>query len=139
MMKTGLDKRIALVVLSKIGAKTNRVLAGVILVGFILSFFVPSTTARVSCMVPIVLGIIAAFGVPLRSRFSALLMIAIAQADSIWNVGIKTAAAQNMIAVGFIEKQLGAYVSWLDWFCSLRKFGLYEWLIKKQVGQLILA
>ena len=38
-MKTGLDKRIALVVLSKIGAKTNRVLAGVIFVGFLLSFF----------------------------------------------------------------------------------------------------
>ena len=32
MMKTGLDKRIALVVLSKIGAKTHHVLAGVICV-----------------------------------------------------------------------------------------------------------
>lgn len=31
MMKTGLDKRIALFVLSKIGARTNRILAGVIL------------------------------------------------------------------------------------------------------------
>ena len=75
MMKTGLDKRIALVVLSKIGARTNRVLAGVIFVGFLLSFFVPSTTARVSCMVPIVMGIISAFGVPLKSRFSAIMMM----------------------------------------------------------------
>jgi len=124
MMKTGLDKRIALVVLSKIGARTNRVLAGVIFVGFLLSFFVPSTTARVSCMVPIVMGIISAFGVPLKSRFSAIMMIAIAQADSVWNVGIKTAAAQNMIAVGFIEKQLGVYVSWLDWFIAAAPFAL---------------
>lgn len=124
MMKTGLDKRIALFVLSKIGAKTNRVLAGVILVGFILSFFVPSTTARVSCMVPIVLGIISAFGVPLKSRFSAILMIAVAQADSIWNVGIKTAAAQNMIAIGFIEKQLGTTISWLDWFIAAAPFAI---------------
>ena len=46
MMKTGLDRRIALFILSKIGARTNRVLAGVIIVGFVLSFFVPSTTAR---------------------------------------------------------------------------------------------
>lgn len=124
MMKTGLDRRIALVVLSKIGARTNRVLAGVILVGFILSFFVPSTTARVSCMVPIVLGIISAFGVPLKSRFSAIMMIAIAQADSIWNVGIKTAAAQNMIALGFIEKQLGTTISWLDWFIAAAPFAV---------------
>ncbi|MBP2633760.1 MAG: anion transporter, partial [Firmicutes bacterium] len=95
MMKTGLDKRIALAVLAKIGAKTNRVLAGVIFVGFLLSFFVPSTTARVSCMVPIVLGIITTFGVSKKSKFAGVMMIAVAQADSIWNVGIKTAAVDK--------------------------------------------
>ncbi len=118
MTKTGLDKRIALIVLSKIGAKSNRVVAGVFLVGFVLSFFVPSTTARVSCMVPIILGMINAFGVDLKSKFAGVMMIAAAQADSIWNVGIKTAAAQNMIAVNFIRSQLGVDVSWLDWFIA---------------------
>ena len=122
MTHTGLDKRIALVVLSKVGAKTSRVLIGVIVVGFLLSFVVPSTTARVSCMVPIVMGIIIAFGVPLKSRFAAVLMIAVAQADSLWNIGIKTAAAQNMIAVSFIEKQLGVNISWLDWFIAAAPF-----------------
>lgn len=122
MTQTGLDKRIALFVLSKIGAKTNRVLIGVIVVGFILSFFVPSTTARVSCMVPIVMGIIMAFGVELKSRFAAVMMIATAQADSLWNVGIKTAAAQNMIAVGFIKSQLGIDITWMDWFIAAAPF-----------------
>ena len=122
MMQTGLDKRIALFVLSKIGAKTNRVLAGVIIVGFILSFFVPSTTARVSCMVPIVMGIILAFGVDTKSRFAAVMMIATAQADSLWNVGIKTAAAQNMIAVGFIKSQLGVDITWMEWFIAAAPF-----------------
>jgi len=136
MTKTGLDKRIALLVLSKVGAKTNRVLMGVIFVGFLLSFFIPSTTARVSCMVPIVMGIIVAFGVDLKSRFAAILMIAVAQADSLWNVGIKTAAAQNMVAVSFIEKQLGVNISWLDWFIAAAPFSaimsvlLYYVLIK---------
>lgn len=122
MMITHLDKRIALLVLSRVGGKTSHILAGVIFVGFILSFFVPSTTARVSCIVPIVLGIIAAFKVDMKSRFAAMLMIATAQADSLWNVGIKTAAAQNMIAVGFIEKQLGVNVSWLEWFIAAAPF-----------------
>jgi anion transporter len=124
MMITGLDKRIALFVLSKIGAKTNRVLAGVIFVGFLLSFFVPSTTARVSCLVPIVLGIITAFGVDKKSKFAGLLMIATAQADSVWNVGIKTAAAQNMIAISFIEKILGKNISWLEWFIAAAPFAI---------------
>lgn len=118
MMITGLDKRIALYILSLVGGKTNRVLIGIIFVGFALSFFVPSTTARVSCIVPIVLGVIAAFKVDPKSRFAAMLMIACAQADSLWNVGIKTAAAQNMIAVNFIEKQLGYTISWLEWFVA---------------------
>lgn len=122
MTKTGLDKRIALLVLSKVGSKTNRILAGVIFCGFALAFFIPSTTARVSCLVPIVMGIIIAFEVPLKSRFAAILMIAVAQADSLWNVGIKTAAAQNMVAVSFIEKQLGVTVSWLDWFIAAAPF-----------------
>lgn len=124
MTKTGLDKRIALVVLSKIGAKTSHVLAGVFFVGFVLSFFVPSTTARVSCMVPIIMGIIEAFGVNKKGAFAGVMMIAAAQADSIWNVGIKTAAAQNMIAVNFIRTQLGVDISWLDWFIAAAPFAL---------------
>lgn len=122
MTKTGLDKRIALVILSKVGAKANRVVIGVILCGFILSFFVPSTTARVACLVPIVLGMIKAFDVPLKSRFAAMLMITVAQVDSVWNVGIKTAAAQNMVAVNFIKSQLGVDISWLDWFIAAAPF-----------------
>ena len=122
MMLTGLDRRIALFVLSRIGAKTSRVLAGVIVVGFILSFFVPSTTARVSCIVPIVMGIIIAFGVNLKSKFAGAMMIGTAQAASLWNVGIKTAAAQNMIAVGHVQKMLGKVITWPEWFVAAAPF-----------------
>jgi sodium-dependent dicarboxylate transporter 2/3/5 len=45
-------------------------------------------------------------------------MIATAQSASIWNVGIKTAAAQNMVAVGFIEKTLKVTITWLEWFIA---------------------
>ena len=77
MMITGLDKRIALVVMSHIGVKSSHLVIGVIFVGFLLSFFVPSTTARVSCMVPIVVGIIRAFGLEKGSTFAAVLMMPI--------------------------------------------------------------
>ena len=124
MTKTGLDKRIALTVLSKLGTKSNHVVIGVICCGFILSFFVPSTTGRVACLVPIVLGMISAFGVPLNSRFAGMLMITVAQVDSVWNVGIKTAAAQNMVAVNFIRTQLGVDISWMDWFIAAAPFAI---------------
>jgi sodium-dependent dicarboxylate transporter 2/3/5 len=107
MTITGLDRRIALRILSLVGARSGRVVIGNILVTIVLSFLVPSATARAAAMVPIMLGIIAAFGVDRRSRFAALLMITTAQGIGVWNVGVKTAAAQNMVAIGYIQKILG--------------------------------
>ncbi|HET9615729.1 MAG TPA: DASS family sodium-coupled anion symporter [Pseudolabrys sp.] len=124
MTATGLDKRIALNILSRVGTKTSNVVIGTILVGFVIAFMVPSTTARVACLVPITLGIIAAFGVNKRSAFASMLMIVTVQTASIWNVGIKTAAAQNMVAIGFIEKTFGKTITWLDWFVAAAPFGV---------------
>ncbi len=120
MTATGLDRRIALVVLSKVDARarTNHILIGAMVVGFLLSFIVPSTTARVACLMPIMMGFILAFRVDKRSRFAGLLVITAAQTASVWNVGIKTAAAQNMVAVGFLEKQFGTGITWTDWFIA---------------------
>ncbi len=124
MMTTGLDRRIALIILSRTGTQTRHVVMGSILVGFVLAFMVPSTTARVSCIVPIMLGIIAAFGVSRRGAFASMLMITTVQTASIWNVGIKTAAAQNMVAVGFIERTLQKTITWLEWFVAAAPFGV---------------
>ena len=107
-----------LVVLSKVDAKTNRIVIGAMVVGFLLSFIVPSTTARVACLMPIMMGFILAFKVERRSRFAGLLVITAAQTASIWNVGIKTAAAQNMVAVGFVEKQFQTTITWTEWFIA---------------------
>jgi len=124
MTATGLDKRIALVILSRVGTDTRHVIAGSMLVGIVLAFLVPSTTARVSCLVPIMLVIIAAFGVDRRGAFASMLMITTTQTASIWNVGIKTAAAQNMVAVGFIERTLHATITWLEWLIAAAPFAM---------------
>jgi solute carrier family 13 (sodium-dependent dicarboxylate transporter), member 2/3/5 len=124
MQVTGLDKRIALVILSRVGTETRHVIAGSILVGIVLAFLVPSTTARVSCLVPIMLGIIAAFGVSRKSAFAGMLMITTTQTASIWNVGLKTAAAQNMVAIGFIEKTLQKTITWGEWLIAAAPFAI---------------
>lgn len=124
MIRTGLDKRIALTVLSRIGTQPSRIVIGIILCGFILSFFVPSTTARVACLVPIVMGVIRAFNLPMKSSFAGMLMITVAQVDSVWNVGIKTAAAQNMVAVNFIRDITGVDISWMEWFIAAAPFAV---------------
>lgn len=116
MQATNLHKRLALFILSKVGVKTGAIVFGAILVSIILAFFVPSATARAGAVVPILLGMVAAFGLSNNSRLAALLVITAVQSVSIWNVGIKTGAAQNMVALGFIEKELGVTVAWSTWF-----------------------
>ncbi|MGV3244743.1 SLC13 family permease [Staphylococcus sp. 11261D007BR] len=116
MQLTNLHKRIALWVLVLVGNKTKNIVIGAILVAIILAFFVPSATARAGAVVPILLGMVAAFGVSKNSKMAALLIITAVQAVSIWNIGIKTAAAQNIVAINFINGQLGTDVSWGEWF-----------------------
>lgn len=118
MTHTGLDKRIALVTLTRVGASTRRVFFGALVVIVLLSLVVPSATARSACVVPIMMGVIAAFGVANRSNIAAGLMIIVAQGTSIWNVGIQTAAAQNLLTLGFMDKMLGQRVSWIDWLIA---------------------
>ena len=118
MTATRLDQRIALQVLSFVPARAKYVVMGAILVGFLLSFIVPSATARVACLMPIMLGFLTAFGADRRSKFAALVVITAAQTASVWNVGIKTAAAQNMVAIGFIERQFGQTITWGEWFIA---------------------
>lgn len=116
MQATGLHRRLALYVLKLAGEKVSNIVIGAIVISIILAFFVPSATARAGAVVPILMGMVAAFGLQKESKLAALLVITATQAVSIWNVGIKTAAAQNLVAVGFIEDQLGQTVSWGQWF-----------------------
>lgn len=124
MQVTNLHKRLALWILSMVGTKTKAIVFGAILVSIVLAFFVPSATARAGAVVPILLGMVAAFGLPRDSKLAALLVITSVQAVSIWNIGIKTAAAQNMVALNFIQKEFGIDVSWGAWFIYAAPFSI---------------
>ncbi len=112
MRKTGLDRRIAMLVLSSV------------ITGLILAFFVPSATARIACLAPIIIGIVENLGIERKSRVAALLMVGAVQADTFWNIMIQTAAAQNLVAVGFIQTQMNTSISWIDWLTAAAPFSI---------------
>ncbi|MCU0636964.1 MAG: anion permease, partial [Gemmatimonadaceae bacterium] len=110
--------RIALTILARVGSSPTGLFVGVIAVAITLAFVVPSTTARAAALVPIMGGIVTAFALPIDSRLGALLMMTVAHASTIWNVGIKTAAGQNLVGVGLIEKGLDRTITWGEWFVA---------------------
>lgn len=116
MKATGLHTRLALWVLKLSGNKASHVLIGTIVISTLLSFLVPSTAARAGAIIPILMGMIATFGMDKKSNLAAMLMIAATQATTIWSIAIKTGGAPNLVADGFITSSMGKTVTWGQWF-----------------------
>jgi solute carrier family 13 (sodium-dependent dicarboxylate transporter), member 2/3/5 len=115
ILHTGLEKRIALTIIKMVGTKTNNIFAGMILVTLVLTFLIPSITARSATLTPIAMGLIAAFKVDKKSQFARQLLVCIAIITSISGIGVLTGGAPNAVASGFIAKSLNSPVSWGQW------------------------
>jgi anion transporter len=115
MAITGLDKRLAFLVISLIGTSRRRLLIGTIVVMAALAFFVPTASARVACLVPIILGIITALGIERNSRTAGMLMMSIVYLSLIWAMGIATGAAQNVYVNALMDRTIHVSISWIDW------------------------
>ncbi|WP_291590995.1 SLC13 family permease [Comamonas sp. UBA7528] len=141
---TGLDKRIALLVMSKIGVSPARLVLGAMIVGFVLALFIPSATARVGAVIPIMIGITAALGLAVNSSLGATLMIVTASACSIFNMAVKTGAAQNIISLNFMQQAFGHSITWSQWFITALPFTIGMcvvlffaalWILRPQVPE----
>jgi sodium-dependent dicarboxylate transporter 2/3/5 len=136
MAITGLDRRVALGVVSWIGTSRGRILVGIIVVMALLAFFIPTASARVACLTPIALGMISALGIAKKSRVAGMLMMAIAYLSMIWAMGVATGAAQNVYANALMERTIHTSISWIDWlivgapFSTVMSVALYFVLMK---------
>ena len=117
MEKSGLSKRIALVLVSKAKGSAENVYWAVALVMAVLSFLVPSITARTLLMLPIILGIGQAFkAVPGKSNIVKALLFIVAMSGTMMSIGILTAHVGNPITAGLILSATGQTISWSRWF-----------------------
>lgn len=117
MEKSGLSKRIALILVNKANGSASKVYWAVALVMAILSFLVPSITARTLLMLPIILGIGQAFkAVPGKSNIVKGLLFIVAMSGTMMSIGILTAHVGNPITAGLIESTTKTAISWSHWF-----------------------
>jgi anion transporter len=124
MAITGLDKRVAFKVISLLGTGRSRLLIGTIVVMAVLAFFIPTAAARVACLTPIILGLIAAFGIDKKSSVAGMLMMSICYLSLIWAMGIATGAAQNVYVNALMERTIHTRISWVDWLIVGAPFSL---------------
>ena len=124
MAITGLDRRLAFKVISLLGTSRSRLLIGTIVVMAVLAFFIPTASARVACLTPIILGLISAFGIDKKSRVAGMLMMSICYLSLIWAMGIATGAAQNVYVNALMERTIHTRISWADWLIVGAPFSL---------------
>ncbi len=117
MEKSGLSRRVALLLVSSAGGSTVRVYWAVALVMALLTFFVPSITARTLLMLPIILGIGQAFRAQEgKSNIVKALVFIVAMSGTMMSIGVLTAHVGNPVTVGLIQAATKQSVSWSEWF-----------------------
>ncbi len=116
MSKSNLGNRIALTLVTKFGNTPKQTLAVLVLVNIILAFFVPSTTARASLIVPIALVLLEVYkAVPGESKFGKLMMLQGVQNNAFATSMIMTATSAQVLAIGFINQHAGSNLGYIEW------------------------
>ena len=130
--KSGLARRIAFLVMKRGGKSYPRILLGLIVADFLLTFIVPSGIARLVIMIPVALGLIEAYGVPVSSNIGRGMLLVLTYTAALFDKMI-IAGAAAITARGLIEKIGGVQVLYAKWFiaylpCSLLTVLAAWWL-----------
>lgn len=115
--KSGLARRLAYMVMQRVGATYAGILLGLIITDFLLTFIIPSGIARVVIMAAVALGLIEAFEVGPGSNIGRGMFLIITYAAGIFDKMI-IAGAASITARGFIEKVGEVEVLWSQWFLA---------------------
>jgi sodium-dependent dicarboxylate transporter 2/3/5 len=113
---TGFEKRLAYLILRMVGTRIKEIIAGFMLVTYLLTFIIPSVTARAAALVPIALGLNTAFGLPLNSNINKALLLCAGMLPSCTGAGILSGSALNPVIVTMLVNVGQPNLGWLDWF-----------------------
>ena len=122
LQRWGVDKRIALLILSNIGSQPAKLILGFMLLCAGLSAFI-SNSATAAMMLPIALTVITLINKQSQTNgseampqnFSIAMMLAIAYACNIGGISTIVGTPPNAFIVGFAGDSLGYEISFIDW------------------------
>ncbi len=117
MGDSGLSKRLALIIVSKIGKSAINLYWAISLVTLIMTFFIPSLAAKTLLVLPIITSMGLAFGAEKgKSTLVKGLIYIVTIAGTMYCMGIMTSHAANPISVSLLKNATGVEVSWMEWF-----------------------
>ena len=114
MMKWGIDRRLALAILGRVGGDSKMlVLYFMGLTAFLSAFL--SNTATTAMMLPIALAVLTNSQLQAESRYGAVLLLGIAYAATIGGVATLVGTPPNVLLAGFSQSLLGREITFFEW------------------------
>ncbi len=113
--KSGLARRLAYLVILRFGSTYSRILLGLIVSDFLLTFLVPSSIARIVVMAAVAIGLIDAFGLGRGSTVGRGMFVILTYAANIFDK-MMIGGVPSVLARGLIEKVGHVEVLWSQWF-----------------------
>lgn len=141
MQQSGLHRRIALHIMRAIGTDPKRLLLGFMVATAFISLWI-SNTATATMMLPIGMAVISQLEADSKKRlvhYGCAIMLAIAYAANIGGIGTVIGTAPNAQFAGFVAKNLGVRMGFLQFlaigFPFVVLFLPIAWLALWQVGK----
>lgn len=121
--RTGLAKRLGLLVMSKLGSSATRMLAGLLGLSFLLTFFVPSGMGRIALLTPLTAGLVKACGISDRSNAARGFFVALTAFAGFSDVMILSGAT-SMMTHAILQQHAGVQVLWSQWLIAFLPLNL---------------
>ncbi|MBN2565154.1 MAG: SLC13/DASS family transporter [Candidatus Eisenbacteria bacterium] len=114
MMKWGIDRRLALAILGRVGGDSKRLVLYFMGLTAFLSAFI-SNTATTAMMLPIALAVLTNAELSAESRYGTVLLLGIAYAATIGGVATLVGTPPNVLLAGFSQSLLGREFTFFEW------------------------
>lgn len=127
--KTGLGRRVALLLVRAMGRSTLTLGYAIVAADTLLAPFTPSSTARTAGTVyPVIRNLPPLYGSmpndPSRRLIGSYLMWTALAAGAITNSMFLTGMAPNLLAVELVRRTVGVDITWVEWFLSFAPLGV---------------
>ena len=113
--KSGLGRRISMMILRLTGNKTSHIILGFLIAGALIGMWI-TTLAAAAMLMPLARSIAEEEHLePGKSRFGKALFIAVAWGSLIGGAGSPAGGGANNLAIGFVRDMLGTEITFAGW------------------------